>query len=400
MNAHQHCGQCFQYADKFGRKYRGKRYCMPCYLYFFIKRTCSHCGKLKRIHRAEKKPLCYDCYSALTPCVRCHRVGRPVGRIESFGLLCNSCANVVSTPRKSCTMCGKVAFLSTDKKAGTNKPICQSCRYKMYPKCNQCGKKAAPFRISGNKSLCCRCANRIDHRCSQCGEFPSATNDSLCRRCSAVRLNERRASFNAGLLTNEIIKSMFLEFVEWLLDTVGPIKAATTQNKTFEFFKSLEHAPQNWENNIEFIATLNGGYFRQSSLIKRYLDTHNIKLEAETLRHAMDLRTIYKNIESIQQLCPENFSWAPHRFISKRLSDCQAGKVSLRTVRVETSAIKHLFEEYCALGNIRSALIQLAASSPGLKCCLSAYLNTIQISWPSEEAGQDRERFLTTWANK
>ncbi|TDP30774.1 hypothetical protein DEU29_11557 [Idiomarina aquatica] len=400
MGKQKQCEQCLQYADKFGRKYRGKRYCMDCYLYFFVKRACSHCGELKRIHRDEKKPLCYRCYSAITPCVRCHRVGRPVGRIESFGLLCNSCANVVLKPYRKCSMCGKSSRLSIDKKNGTNKPICQSCRYKMYAKCPQCGIKAALYKTSDGRDLCYRCVNGIHYYCSKCGAETYRSNKTLCQRCQACNRNDKRTIFNAELLGNSDIRAMFVDYVAWLTVNVGPAKAASVQNSYFDFFEALQTAPDDWERNVEFLTGLDGGHFRKSSLLKRYLDSLGINCDPSTLKAAMDLRTIHKNISTVLTLCPLGHQFIITEFFNERIAGYKKHRIKLQTIRVESSSIKRLYEHWAQSNDLNTAIRQLAAETPGTRCSLTKYINfatpTIQLTWPSVEASTEyRLAYLT-----
>ena len=399
MGKQKQCEQCLQYADKFGRKYRGKRYCMDCYLYFFVKRACSHCGELKRIHRDEKIPLCYRCYSAITPCVRCHRVGRPVGRIEAFGLLCNSCANVLK-PHKKCSMCGKSSRLSIDKKNGTNKPICQSCRYKMYAKCPQCGIKAALYKKSDGHALCYRCVNDIHYYCSQCGNETYRSNKTICQRCQACNRNDKRTIFNADLLENSDIRAMFVDYVGWLTGNVGPAKAALVQNSSFDFFEALQTAPDDWERNVEFLAGLDGGHFRKSSLLKRYLDSLGIYCDPATLKSAMNLRTINKNMKSALRLCPLGHQPIITDFFNVRTAEYKRQRIKLQTIRIESSSIKRLYEHLVQYNDPSTAVIRLAAETPGIRCSLTKYINfatpTIQLTWPSVEAiTEHRLAYLT-----
>jgi len=180
---------------------------------------------------------------------------------------------------------------------------------------------------------------------------------------------------------------MFLGFADWLTEEVGPAKAAIVQNKTFDFFTALEDAPNSWADNVDFLASLDGGYFRKSSLLKRYLDFRDISLDANVLKDAMDLRTVFKNMDTTLTLCPDEHQSVVSEFFNKRIDEYRRELIKSQTLRIESSSIRRLYENFVRFSDLNIAIIQLAAEAPGLECSLTAYLNfteaIIQLSWPS-----------------
>tara|TARA_B100000700_G_scaffold313905_1_gene399677 strand:+ start:8732 stop:9484 length:753 start_codon:yes stop_codon:yes gene_type:complete len=193
---------------------------------------------------------------------------------------------------------------------------------------------------------------------------------------------------------------MFVDYVDWLTVNVGPAKAASVQNSNFDFFEALQTAPDDWERNVEFLAGLDGGHFRKSSLLKRYLDSLGINCDPSTLKAAMDLRTIHKNISTVLTLCPLGHQSIITEFFNERIAGYKKHRIKLQTIRVESSSIKRLYEHWAQSNDLNTAIRQLAAETPGTRCSLTKYINfatpTIQVTWPSVEASTEyRLAYLT-----
>lgn len=374
MNSEKQCDQCEQFVDHLPRKYKGKRYCGSCYHYHFTKRVCRECGAVKRIHRDDKTCLCRHCYSKVTPCFRCGRIGRPVGQINSYGLLCNSCANVFR-PHGRCSLCKREGPVSIGKKFNLDQPICDSCRLRLTPKCPRCGNRRKLYPTRKGQSLCYRCKNQIKHYCIACKRLITDRNKTLCRSCQTMRRNQHLKDLNCARFSSPNSERIFKEFVVWLTDEVGHERAVMMQNRFAEFFLSLQNAPKNWLTDVAFLSQLDGGCLRSSSLPRRFLKTAGIHFDGCRLKQAMELRTINKNLEQIRSLCEEPLRPVIDKFFDKRLADNRSGQMKLLTIRLETSSVTALLEYAQEVGSITAALDVLAVEVPGLKASLSAFLN-------------------------
>lgn len=387
MAEHKQCDQCKQYSDHFPRRYRGKRFCGSCYWYFFIKRECSECHQIKRIHRAEKRPLCYRCYSKVTPCSRCGRVGRPVGNCLETGILCNSCANAFR-PDGKCSLCGRIATVSIGKKFGIDTPICDTCRNQLHPKCPNCGIRGVLHETDSGMHLCYRCANGITYYCKSCHEPIKGAERSYCKQCYAIRRNDKRTEINAASFSAPETEKLFRDFIDWLTNNVGPEKSAQTQNRYAEFFKSIQYAPASWPNDVFFLTTIDGGFLRKSSKPRLYLESIGVRFDASALKDAMDLRTINNNLMSIRENCGDEYRAQVGSFFDNRLKEYRDGKTKMLTTRIESSAVMKLFEYATRLDNIHKGLKALAITSPGLRCSLLSFLchlsggNNLQLAFP------------------
>ena len=377
MAEHKQCDQCKQYSDHFPRRYRGKRFCGSCYWYFFIKRECSECHQIKRIHRAEKRPLCYHCYSKVTPCSRCGRVGRPVGKCLETGILCNSCANAFR-PDGKCSLCGRIATVSIGKKFGIDTPICDTCRNQLHSKCPNCGIRGVLHETDSGMHLCYRCANDITYFCKSCHEPIKGAEKSYCKQCYAIRRNNKRTEINAASFSAPETEKLFRNFIDWLTNNVGPEKSAQTQNRYAELFIAIQHAPTNWPSDVFFLATIDGGFLRKSSKPRLYLESIGVQFNAVALKDAMDLRTINNNLVSIRQNCGDKYLADVGSFFDNRFKEYRDGKTKMLTIRIESSAVMRLFERVTRLGHIDKALMALSITSPGLRCSLGAFLSCLK----------------------
>lgn len=373
MDEYQQCDECKQFSDHFPRRYRGKLFCGSCYWYFFPRRECSECHKIKRIHRAEKRPLCYHCYSIVTPCSRCGRVGRPVGKCHETGIFCNSCANVFR-PDGKCSLCGRIAPVSIGKKLGIHKPICGSCRNKLQSKCPSCGIRGALYENAPGVALCYRCAKGITHYCKSCHEPIKGAEKSYCKHCYAIQRNDKRAEVNAASFSAPETEKLFRDFIDWLTNNVGPEKSAHTQNRYAEFFDVIQHAPVNWQSNVFFLATIDGGFLRKSSKPRLYLESIGAQFDASALKDAMDLRTLNTNLTLIHQNCGDEYLAHVDSFFDNRMKEYRSGKTKMLTIRLESSAVMRLFEYVIKFEDFEKALRALAITLPGLKCAISKFL--------------------------
>ncbi len=364
------CGQCKQFAEHFPRKYRGKRYCASCYSYFFISKTCSHCGEKKRIHRDDKKSLCRSCISKITPCFRCHRIGRPVGQINQYGLLCHSCANAF-TPDGCCSICQRIGRVSIGKKLGINEPICDACRYRLNPKCSKCGTTRDLIKDKTEKLICTRCFHQNFLICRDCRGPIIGKNTILCTDCQTKRLHLKRKALNCARFSCPRTEQLFSDFVDWLALEVGYLKSAMKQNAFAELFVQLQSAPSDWLLQPYWLVKIDGGLLRKDSLPRRYLESVGMHFNERALNDAMEIRTIHQNRDAISRLCDQSMKLVISSYFDTRLSNYNRGRLKLITIRLETTALKGWLELAQTHHGLENGLKTFCIQTPGHKSALS-----------------------------
>ncbi|PHR65055.1 MAG: hypothetical protein COA51_06665 [Idiomarina sp.] len=98
-------------------------------------------------------------------------------------------------------------------------------------------------------------------------------------------------------------ETLFRDFIDWLTNSVGPEKSAHTQNRYAEFFNAIQDAPTNWQSDVFYLATIDGGFLRKSSKPRLYLESIGVQFDVGALKDAMDLRTFNNNLTSIRENC-------------------------------------------------------------------------------------------------
>ncbi|MEA3588407.1 hypothetical protein J6I75_08585 [Pseudidiomarina sp. 1APP75-27a] len=227
-------------------------------------------------------------------------------------------------------------------------------------------------------SLCYRCANGITYYCKSCHEPIKGAEKSFCNRCYAIRLNDKRTEINAASFSAPKTEKLFRNFIDWLTNIVGPEKSAQTQNRYAEFFTAIQHAPVNWQCDIFYLATVDGGFLRKSSKPRLYLESIGVPFDVIALKDAMDLRTINSNLFSIRENCGDEFRAQVDPYFDNRLEEYRSGKTKMLTIRLESSAVMRLFEHVARLGRIDKALMALSITSPGLRCALGSFINSLK----------------------
>lgn len=337
------------------------------------------CLQVKRIHRDEITPICKACYSKVTPCARCDRIGRPVGRIESFGLLCNSCARNFA-PTGICSVCSASGIVSAARKYGIEHPICNNCRNKLYQKCPQCGTKSALYKCADGVHKCYRCRDKVKFYCYDCGRAMTGHKRTYCQFCRSVDLNNIRKSLNCARFRDPEKEKLFANFVDWLEANVGPIKSAQSQHRFVELFVALQGAPHNWFDDEYFLANFDGGFFRVSSLVRRYFSSIGISFDPVILENSMHLRTIQKNLRLIENVASTEHFDLVSSYFKSRVNDSQKSKITLQTIRIESTAVRLFTATLHSSNNIIQALRTYSAESPGHLNALSKFLTFMGVA--------------------
>lgn len=370
----KHCDQCGQFVDRITRRYKEESYCLNCYLRCFPHSVCSECHEQKRIHYGDKKRICCNCYTKVTPCVRCRRTGRPIGKVTSSGPFCSSCYRYLQE-QNECSLCGKMDVVSRGLSVGVGSPICDPCRSKLRPKCPGCGIRRKLYEIDTGVLRCYRCRDNIKYYCTRCDVELTGKEKTLCPLCSAKRLNKIRKHQNALSLDTPGARKLFIEFVNWLEKTRNSIDAAHKQNRYFLFFETIEPFPQDWYLTLDFLIQVDGGYLRRSSMPRQFLESKGVVFDEKLLVTAMDLRTIDMNTASLEKARSSALQEAILRYISFRKSQLEKGDIKARTLRFETSAMKNFLDSNRWAKNPQKALENLLRESPGQRASIFKFVS-------------------------
>lgn len=231
------CSACHKPMQRAHRVYLFQRYCNNCYARLFKPKLCPGCGNRARLPTFLPDAVCHSCVTSV-PCMRCERVGRPVGRITPEGIACNSCAHYFTEPRH-CEVCNDLSTRLSKKiidnqemsccpKCASNAETCPSCRrYRVL--------------IDGRDGVreCHRCAHLGEIECRSCGELSPAGYGSECEKCRDRRTFYKRLQMNVQALSRDVFREAYSEYGEWLIEKIGPKRAALLINRHLKSFVEM-----------------------------------------------------------------------------------------------------------------------------------------------------------------
>jgi len=371
------CDYCGRIDAHIHRRHKDERYCTQCYHWYFPPTKCQNCLQTKRIHRNDKKKVCRTCFTKITPCCRCGRVGIPISKVTASGIFCHSCYNALKEPGY-CFLCKAKAVVSRGFSFGIDKPICDVCRARLRPKCPLCGTRRKLYETDTGNHLCYRCKNGLKFYCKLCNALLTGKDKTICQECSLKRLNEHRKHFNMADFKTEEGRAIYSDFVCWLEKTSGVLKAAVKQNHYFIFFKAIELFPEHWYSDVSYLSQVDGGYLRKSSKPRKFLELKGIVFDEALLTEAMDLRTIQNNKVNIGKLKPSSMRSYALNYLQMRESEAATGILKTRTVRFETTAICGLLEQYTLHENHQRSLESLLKQTPGQRAAIFKFVNYLR----------------------
>lgn len=374
--SHQSCGGCGREVEKAHRVHAGVRYCQRCYCREFKRRLCEGCGTYKRMLRSEPQPRCQACIAA-QPCVRCKRVGQPVGLMTPSGPACNSCRTYF-TKERPCQQCGTLSRrLSRTAFEQGEKEVCPRCASAHHRTCSICRRHRPGEADADGRWRCGRCAESAVTQCQTCARpMPSGRG----KRCDACYWRDRAAS-NARqlveLMTRPRVREAFLAFAAWLVQEESAMPRRVRRlPEHAKFFAELDRlADAEW--TAEFLLQ----HFVPATLRRHELPVKWLGLQGNSLpskedkQRQADLRRVN---EAIMQLPPNSVArkvvdgFAGN--LLKRLAD---GEMSVRSVRLALRpAISLLQTEDRAGGRLpqQAALERYLDNVPGQRAAMSTFL--------------------------
>lgn len=221
------------------RVHAAKRYCATCYARLFKRDLCKSCGNFSRLPVFDTQAECSRCVSA-RPCVRCARVGRPVGKLTDYGPACNSCAHYFSDP----TPCEKCLVLSTrlvrTKIDDRTLRCCPRCARSDEQTCPQCRRYRKLVLQADGREICRRCMQSSGSRCTGCHcEIPGGRGKE-CEDCYWSRTFQKRLLLDANALGTPAVVADFLAFGAWLAAKGGNQRAALSIHHHLDFFVMID----------------------------------------------------------------------------------------------------------------------------------------------------------------
>lgn len=371
------CGACEEpLQGPAHRVHAGIKYCQRCYCREFKRLLCAGCGMFKRLLRSEERPRCQACLSA-QPCVRCKRLGQPVGLMTEYGPACNSCRVYFLEPQP-CEVCGvpsqRLSRVANDE--GT-KRLCPRCATQHHHTCADC-RRYRPCETGANgKWRCQPCVDAGTVPCGTCSKPMPAGLGKRCGGCYWRERGERSACQLVELMSTARAREAFSAFAAWLLEDEKGIERRTRRlPEHAQFFVSLDQlADEPWTGEF-LLRNFSTAALRRFELPVKWLQIHSgTALSTEDKLRAADMRRVREAVEGL----PEGTlaRQVIEAFAADLIKRHDAGALSAQSARLALRpAVSLLKEEDEALGRLprQEALETYLSRVPGQRAAVSTFL--------------------------
>lgn len=375
------CGGCEEPLERPAhRVHAGVQYCQRCYCREFKRLMCVGCGMFKRLLRSEERPRCQACLSA-QPCVRCQRVGQPVGLMTEYGPACDSCRVYFVEPQP-CEACGVFSQrLSRAAAEGGDKRVCPRCATQDHRTCAECRRYRPCEPGMDGKWRCRACMDLGAVPCETCSMPMPAGFGKRCSGCYWRERGERSAGQLVELMSTPRAREAFLEFASWLLkDDKGIERRVRRLREQAQFFLALDRlADEPWTGEF-LLKNFSTGSLRRYELPVKWLQARSgCLLSDDDKRRAADLRRVREAVSGV-----------PAGTVARQVIDAfadelikrhAAGDLSPRSARLALRpAIALVTEEDPAGSRLpgQSALNSYLAKVPGQRAALSTFLGFLR----------------------
>lgn len=326
------CDECGRSVAKIWRVYDGCRYCSTCYARVFKRRPCPRCGNPARLPRWLPEAVCSKC-AIDKPCIRCGKVKYAVGKITSYGPVCNACS-VYFRERHPCDNCGipspRLACVLED---GHQRRLCPRCTRIGYGRCQACGRHRQLLRAEDGGSLCQKCTELGDVSCPQCGAAMPAGYGRRCESCYWTELLNKRLLINSAGFSQPSMARHYESFGRWLVSRVGERKAAIIINRYQSFFVAIEREWRDIPSYTDLLHRFGAEQLRRVRLPMTWLsDAKKIIPNAHVREADSERRRIALIMASVppETLATEALS-KYKELLNKKLA---VGKTTMRSMRL------------------------------------------------------------------
>ncbi|MGY3326259.1 hypothetical protein ACVWXD_005115 [Pseudomonas sp. TE3911] len=346
-SARQPRDECLCVGKKVHRIHKGQSYCSTCYARLFKRRLCRDCGNYARlpIPRLDPNAVCRRC-EASAPCVRCQKVGKPVGLMTAYGPACNSCAHYYHDP-EPCEKCGDLStrltrVLSID----PDLRFCPKCVREGAATCPEC--RHHRFLIEGEdgRKRCKLCTEVGQSLCQTCENPMPAGRGKQCDDCAREASFNRRADMLVESFEQASTRQQFADFCQWLKDKMGARAASRKLKSYLAFFNYLDTISAGIPSYVSLLEHFTADGLRRMQTPMSWLKLrYGVEPDAAMREEHSDKRLIDEMIESVPAGEAGDAITGYRSYLQKKLAE---GRTTIRSVRM----------------SLRAAFNLLAATSP------------------------------------
>lgn len=362
------------------RVHAGVKYCQRCYCREFKRLLCVGCGMFKRLLRSEERPQCQACLAA-QPCVRCARLGQPVGLMTEYGPACDSCRPYFLEPQP-CEACGVPSQrLSRAAAEDGHKRVCPRCATKHHHTCAECRRYRPCEAGRDGKWRCQRCLDDGTVSCDTCTKPMPAGFGKRCGACYWRERGERSARQLVELMTTPRARDAFMAFSTWLLQDEKGIERRTRRLREHaQFFVALDRlADEPWTGEF-LLKHFTTAALRQYELPVKWVEIHSGNaLSDEDKRRAANLRRVR---EAGDRLAAGTLArQVIEAFAGELIKRHEAGQLSAQSARLALRPAISLLEQEDPDGRRlpgQAALESYLGKVPGQRAAVSTFLGFLK----------------------
>ena len=383
------CGRCSREMLKGHKRHRDILYCSTCYQRLFKRGLCPGCGNFHRLLIDEPSAICTACEKA-RPCVRCHRIGRPIGKMTSYGPACTSCYRHFATARP-CGSCGESTVdwyrpakdeqgVTTDIDAPS---VCVRCAG-IYKNCWVCHRSRRCTDVGDGNWACDSCLTGEASNCIDCArEIPKASGPRCpdCYWTGRCHAHARQLQF---IVPEGDARQAFLDFVAWAVAASDPKRVALGLTRHVEFFAHLARLARADWNSEQLLRLFGADGLRTYELAARWVE----RALAVTIAPAQRLESAERR-RVREQLGEVPVATAAasviQEFADAQLARLAAAEVSARTVRTSLRPAIDLMRSIAWRERPQQAdLERYLAVAPGQRAALFAFVTFLRARHAAE----------------
>lgn len=365
------CDECGRSVKKIHRRYQGAGYCGSCYARVFKPASCSRCYRVARIPNNIPGAICRACIAS-RPCIRCARVGRPLGLIHANGNVCDSCAPHFKEPFP-CEVCGRLSRrLTKVTRFADQLKRCERCAVADFGTCTAC-RRYRKLDVNGSK-LCELCSSGDQKPCEDCGCMMPLGRGKRCEACYWEQLLARRCRMNREALESAYFRDSLRDFMSWLKREVGARKAALSIARFTTFFAAAEQRSVSLSSYEALLSEFGVDYLRRHRKIIQWLvAARGLVVDQRAKAESAELKRIHRILARVptKSIAYEliNGYWR------EREVEYLGSEVSILTIRLGlTPAVSYL--KMCEFKEPSSkALVTYLAEAPGQRASITKFIN-------------------------
>ena len=373
------CDFCARTGVPIKRRYRGLRYCATCYAREFKPRTCPKCGHTARLPIDQEIAVCRTCERS-APCTRCGKVDQRRGRTTKEGRLCGACAQRLRAP-EPCELCGAMSNrLARNKALGHDLRVCPRCARAKHGTCGACGRHRALEATPGGQRLCRRCHDDGERPCETCGRAMPAGYGLQCRQCEATARARNRIEHIAATLEPRCIAEHFASFGDWLVERVGPERAARDAERHAGFFEAIGETWGDIPDYAALVAHFSAeGLRRQRRVLRWMAGQSRISVNATAREDDSERRRIAASLDRLPK--GSKARSVMNDYGAELGERVRAGKLSRRSMRLAITPAAALLEAARAAEQelpSQETLDALLRKVPGQRAALAGFVRWLR----------------------